>query len=69
MNPVRPLPWSRPKMARPSVPQLSSARRPGDVGLDLNLLLPLDALLQERSVTRAAERLGLVEIAADVRLG
>ncbi|MER5221724.1 LysR family transcriptional regulator [Streptomyces flaveus] len=29
------------------------------MGLDLNLLLPLDALLQERSVTRAAERLGL----------
>jgi DNA-binding transcriptional LysR family regulator len=29
------------------------------VGLDLNLLVPLDALLQERSVTRAAQRLGL----------
>ncbi|WP_282612803.1 LysR family transcriptional regulator [Streptomyces scabiei] len=27
--------------------------------LDLNLLVPLDALLQERSVTRAAQRLGL----------
>jgi len=29
------------------------------VGLDLNLLVSLDALLQERSVTRAAQRLGL----------
>ncbi|UUU36610.1 LysR family transcriptional regulator [Streptomyces sp. CA-210063] len=38
---------------------INSARRPGGVGLDLNLLVPLDALLQERSVTRAAQRLGL----------
>ncbi|MEU2289024.1 LysR family transcriptional regulator [Streptomyces sp. NPDC013178] len=29
------------------------------MGLDLNLLVPLDALLQECSVTRAAQRLGL----------
>ncbi|WP_373312212.1 LysR family transcriptional regulator [Streptomyces aurantiogriseus] len=29
------------------------------MGLDLNLLVPLEALLQERSVSRAAERLGL----------
>jgi len=29
------------------------------VGLDLNLLISLDALLQERSVSRAAQRLGL----------
>ena len=29
------------------------------MGLDLNLLVSLDALLQERSVTRAARRLGL----------
>ncbi|KOV61229.1 LysR family transcriptional regulator [Streptomyces sp. NRRL WC-3618] len=29
------------------------------MGLDLNLLVPLDAVLQERSVTRAAQRLGL----------
>jgi LysR family transcriptional regulator, nod-box dependent transcriptional activator len=29
------------------------------LNLDLNLLLPLDALLRERSVTRAAARLGL----------
>ncbi|MHC5908596.1 LysR family transcriptional regulator [Streptomyces sp. S6] len=29
------------------------------MGLDLNLLVPLDALLQERSVTKAAARLGL----------
>src|SRR5690348_16363401 len=28
-------------------------------GLDLNLLVALDALLQQRSVTRAAEQLGL----------
>ena len=28
-------------------------------GVDLNLLVALDALLEERSVTRAAERLGL----------
>ncbi|MEU6132262.1 LysR family transcriptional regulator [Saccharopolyspora sp. NPDC047091] len=31
----------------------------GAMGLDLNLLVSLDALLQERSVTRAAQRLGL----------
>ncbi|MFH9551847.1 LysR family transcriptional regulator [Streptomyces sp. NPDC017435] len=35
------------------------SRSPDIVGLDLNLLVPLDALLQERSVTRAAQRLGL----------
>ena len=29
------------------------------MGLDLNLLVPLDALLRERSVTKAAARLGL----------
>ncbi|MBP5935766.1 LysR family transcriptional regulator [Streptomyces acidiscabies] len=29
------------------------------MGLDLNLLVPLEALLQERSVSRAARRLGL----------
>ncbi|MFH9551854.1 LysR family transcriptional regulator [Streptomyces sp. NPDC017435] len=29
------------------------------MGLDLNLLVPLNALLQERSVTRAAQQLGL----------
>jgi hypothetical protein len=29
--------------------------------LDLNLLLALDALLTERNVTRAAERVGLTE--------
>ncbi|MCA1196149.1 LysR family transcriptional regulator, partial [Saccharopolyspora sp. 6V] len=29
------------------------------MGLDLNLLVSLDALLHERSVTRAAQRLGL----------
>src|SRR3954463_10437704 len=28
-------------------------------GLDLNLLVALDALLEERSVTRAADRVGL----------
>ena len=28
-------------------------------GVDLNLLVALDALLAERSVTRAADRLGL----------
>ncbi|WP_258348947.1 LysR family transcriptional regulator [Saccharopolyspora gregorii] len=31
----------------------------GAMGLDLNLLVSLDALLHERSVTRAAQRLGL----------
>jgi DNA-binding transcriptional LysR family regulator len=36
-----------------------SSRRLGAMGVDLNLLVPLDALLQERSVTRAAKRLGL----------
>ncbi len=36
--------------------------------LDLNLLLPLDALLQERSVTRAAQRLGLSQPALSASL-
>ncbi|WP_370615631.1 LysR family transcriptional regulator [Mumia sp. Pv 4-285] len=37
--------------------------------LDLNLLLTLDALLQERNVTRAAERLGLSQPAVSAALG
>jgi len=37
-------------------------------GLDLNLLLTLDALLAERSVTRAAARLGITQPAASHRL-
>lgn len=37
--------------------------------LDLNLLVALDALLAERSVTRAAERLGLSQPALSVSLG
>lgn len=36
--------------------------------LDLNLLVPLDALLQERSVTRAAARLGLSQPALSAAL-
>lgn len=36
--------------------------------LDLNLLVALDALLQERSVTRAAERLGLSQPAVSAQL-
>ncbi|MFF4490126.1 LysR family transcriptional regulator [Streptomyces sp. NPDC001544] len=39
------------------------------MGLDLNLLVPLDALLQERSVTRAAERLGLSQPTLSTALG
>lgn len=38
------------------------------VNLDLNLLLSLDALLQERGVTRAAERLGLSQPALSASL-
>lgn len=37
--------------------------------LDLNLLVALDALLQERSVTRAAERMGLSQPAVSAQLG
>ncbi|WP_375423725.1 LysR family transcriptional regulator [uncultured Friedmanniella sp.] len=37
--------------------------------LDLNLLVALDALLTERSVTRAAERLGLSQPTLSVALG
>jgi DNA-binding transcriptional LysR family regulator len=36
--------------------------------LDLNLLVALDALLQERSVTRAAERMGLSQPAVSAQL-
>src|SRR5689334_2449623 len=36
--------------------------------LDLNLLLTLDALLAERSVTRAAERLGVTQPAVSAAL-
>jgi LysR family transcriptional regulator, nod-box dependent transcriptional activator len=40
-----------------------------DLGrLDLNLLVPLDALLRERSVTRAAQRLGLSQPALSASL-
>ena len=38
------------------------------VNLDLNLLLSLDALLQERGVTRAAQRLGLSQPALSAAL-
>ncbi len=38
------------------------------VNLDLNLLLSLDALLQERSVTRAADKLGLSQPALSASL-
>ena len=51
------------------------ARRPrqpphqlGDLGLDLNLLVALDALLGERNVTRAARRLHLSQPALSVQL-
>jgi regulatory helix-turn-helix LysR family protein len=37
--------------------------------LDLNLLLALDALLTERNVTRAAERLGLSQPTVSAALG
>src|SRR5215470_4218082 len=37
--------------------------------LDLNLLVSLDALLQERSVSRAAERLGLSQPSLAAQLG
>jgi DNA-binding transcriptional LysR family regulator len=37
-------------------------------GLDLNLLLSLDALLQQRSVTRAAEQMGLSQPALSASL-
>src|SRR3954464_1738162 len=38
-------------------------------GLDLNLLVPLDALLSERSVTRAAQRVGLSQPGMSNALG
>ncbi len=38
-------------------------------GIDLNLLLVLDALLEERHVTRAAKRLGLTQPACSHALG
>jgi DNA-binding transcriptional LysR family regulator len=38
-------------------------------GLDLNLLVVLDALLEERNVTRAAQRLGMSQPAASRALG
>ena len=37
--------------------------------LDLNLLVTLNALLEERSVTRAAERVGVSQPAASAALG
>ena len=40
-----------------------------ELNLDLNLLLALDALLQERSVTRAATRLGLTQPTLSHSLG
>ena len=36
--------------------------------LDLNLLVPLRELLRERSMTRAAERLGVTQTAASAAL-
>src|SRR3954462_10276508 len=41
----------------------------GLAGVDLNLVVALDALLTERHVTRAAERLGLTQSAASHALG
>jgi LysR family transcriptional regulator, nod-box dependent transcriptional activator len=38
-------------------------------GLDLNLLVALDALLGERSVTRAAQRVGLSQPGMSNALG
>jgi hypothetical protein len=38
-------------------------------GLDLNLLVALDALLSERSVTRAAQRVGLSQPGMSNALG
>src|ERR1700750_71910 len=38
-------------------------------GLDLNLLVALDALLSERSVTRAAQRVGLSQPGMSKALG
>ena len=43
-------------------------RRVNLAGLDLNLLVSLDALLQERSVTRAAQRMGLSQPALSASL-
>ena len=46
-----------------TVPVVNLAR------LDLNLLVALDALLQQRSVTRAAEQMGLSQPAVSAQLG
>ena len=46
-----------------TVPAVNLAR------LDLNLLVALDALLQQRSVTRAAEQMGLSQPAVSAQLG
>ncbi|MTD56558.1 LysR family transcriptional regulator [Amycolatopsis pithecellobii] len=45
--------------ARPIAVGSSSSGLDGLVAIDLNLLLPLRLLLEERSVTRAADRMGL----------
>jgi LysR family transcriptional regulator, nod-box dependent transcriptional activator len=46
------------------------ARRPGSLAsVDFNLLKALDALLQERSVTRAAERLSITQPSMSSTLG
>ena len=43
---------------------MAKRRTPATTELDLNLLVVLDALLAERSVTRAADRVGLSQSAA-----
>jgi DNA-binding transcriptional LysR family regulator len=61
--------------AKAGAPGRSSAERPGpapaarSVGIDLNLLPVLGALLEERSVTGAGKRVGLSQSAASKALG
>src|SRR4051812_9374705 len=62
-NDMPPTLWTAPLFGKLRFPILligiSDNRGRSRVGLDLNLLISLDALLQERSVSRAAARLGL----------
>lgn len=55
-----------PSMKKPHIPNAQKARTPSPASLsamDLNLLVALDVLLTERSVTRAAKKMGITQSA------